>query len=543
MNTKTLIVDPAVLQIEKIVAEKSSLTIFTKSAQKQVRCPLCQHVAVKRHSSYERHLADLPWQGVAVKLCLLLRRFFCVNDLCTRKIFAERLPNVATDFARRTLRLNETLAAVAFAVGGEAGRRLAEKLGLLVSADTLLRRIRQSAAPRAETPRVLGIDDFAFRKRHNYGTILINLETRDPVDLLPDRESKTVSEWLKAHPGVEIVARDRSPLYAEGITLGAPEAEQVADRWHLLKNVVDVLKEFLNTHHPEFSRARQAIINRQSSSIDSVNLPADNPPSDRRTKAKEQTRQKRLELFNAVQALKNDGCTQNEIIRRLGISKAYARRLIHAETFPERSPFPPRRTSVDIYAEYLHRRWAEGCQNASELWREIKEQGFQGAMGAVTRYVRLRMRDPHQIKQQYRRRAPLPAIKMVLPSARRAAWLLLKDPAELTDEERLFIGELTESSAEIKQAVALTKQFQELIKTRNIDLLEQWLAKAENLSAKWKNFVKGLRQDGQAVRAALTTDWSNGQTEGQVNRLKFLKRQMFGRAKFDLLRARVLYRG
>jgi len=153
------------------------------------------------------------------------------------------------------------------------------------------------------------------------------------------------------------------------------------------------------------------------------------------------------------------------------------------------------------------------------------------------------MRDPHQIKQRYQRRARLPAIKMVLPSARRAAWLFLKDPAEITDEERLFTGELMKSSAEIKQAVTLTKQFQELVKTRNVDFWDEWLSKAENLGAKWKNFVKGLRQDGAAVKAALTTDWSNGQTEGQVNRLKFLKRQMFGRANFDLLRARILYRG
>ena len=538
MTTKTLLADPAVLRVEKIVAEKSSLIIFMKSVQKQAHCPLCQHVSVKRHSHYNRRLADLPWQGVAVKTSLSIGRFFCTNDLCARKIFAERLPKVAADFARRTLRLNETLTDLAFALGGEAGRRLAEKLGLLISADTLLRRIRQFALRPDQTPRVLGIDDFAFRKRHNYGTILIDLETREPIDLLPDRESKTVSEWLKAHPGVEIVARDRSPLYAEGVALGAPAAEQVADRWHLLKNVVDVLKEFLNQHHSEFSQARQVVIGRQSSAVETVNL-----PSDRRTKARAQTRTRRFELYNKVQALKKDGSTQNEVVRRLGISKQYARRLIHAAIFPERSPFPPRRTSVDIYADYLHRRWAEGCQNASGLWREIKEQGFAGARGAVTRYVRLRMRDPHQITQQYQRRTQLPAIKMPLPSARRAAWLFLKDPAELTAEEKLFIDELLESSSEIKQAVTLTKQFQELVKTRNSDFLEQWLASAEGLSAKWKNFVKGLRQDGAAVKAALTTDWSNGQTEGQVNRLKFLKRQMFGRANFDLLRARVLYRG
>ena len=198
---------------------------------------------------------------------------------------------------------------------------------------------------------------------------------------------------------------------------------------------------------------------------------------------------------------------------------------------------------MDSYADYLRRRWTEGCQNASELWREIKEQGFAGARGAVTRYVRLRMRDPNQIKVRYQRRTQLPAIIMALPSARRAAWMFLKDSAELTDEETLFIDELLESSSEIKQAVTLTKQFRELVKTRNSDFLEQWLAKAEGLGAKWKNFAKGLRQDGAAVKAALTSDWSNGQTEGQVNRLKFLKRQMFGRANFDLLRARVLYRG
>ena len=161
----------------------------------------------------------------------------------------------------------------------------------------------------------------------------------------------------------------------------------------------------------------------------------------------------------------------------------------------------------------------------------------------MTRYVRLRMRDPNQIEVRYQRRARLPAVKMVLSSARRAAWLFLRDPAELTNEEKLFTGELMELSAGIKQVVTLTKQFQELVNTRNIDLLEQWWSAAENLSSKWKNFVKGLGQDGAAVKAALTTDWSNGHTEGQVNRLKFLKRQMFGRAKFDLLRARVLYRG
>lgn len=521
MDAKTLLADPAALRIEKIVTENSSVIISLKSVQIQVHCPVCHPLSIKRHSSYRRTLADLPWQGVDVRLILSVRRFFCINDLCRRKIFAERLPQVAADFARHTLRFNKALTALAFALGGKAGRRLAEKLSLVVSADTLLRRIRQSSPPATATPRVLGVDDFAFRKRHTYGTLLIDLERHRPIDLLPDRESTTVADWFKEHSGVEVVARDRSLQHMEGITQGAPAAIQVADRFHLLKNVVDVLKEFLNQHHAAFHQARQSLIKSQSAPVEGAKF-----PSDRRTRAKEQTRQKRLELYERVQALKREGCHQNEIIRRLGISKQYARRLLHAEACPERSPFPPRRTSVDRYADHLHARWTEGCQNATQLWREIKEQGFAGAMGAVTRYVRLRMRDPAQIRQQYMHRVKVPAMKMILPSARRAAWLLIKQPEDLCAEEQQFVSELLKSSAEIEQAVSVTKRFQELVKGRRVEELEGWLVEAEQHGTKWKNFVRGLRQDLRAVKAALTTEWSNGQTEGQVNRLKFLKRQM-----------------
>ena len=197
-----------------------------------------------------------------------------------------------------------------------------------------------------------------------------DLETREPIDLLPDRQSQTVAGWLKAHPGIEIVSRDRAQEYAEGITLGAPQAIQVADRWHLLKNAVDVLKEFLNQHSSHFHEARQA-----------AQSPPDKPgvtamvPRDRRTEARRLTRKKRLELYHKVQRLKKQGCRQNQVARQLGISKGYAKRLFQAETFPERAPFPPRRTSVDGYTEYLRRRWQEGCQNATQLVGKFQQSG------------------------------------------------------------------------------------------------------------------------------------------------------------------------
>ncbi len=293
----------------------------------------------------------------------------------------------------------------------------------------------------------------------------------------------------------------------------------------------------MNQHSSDFHPARQAVVN-PNGERHKPNVQF----NDRRTAARQLTREKRLELYNKVQTLKNDGCGQKQVVRQLGISNGYARRLYLAETFPERSAFAQRRTSLDNYADYLHQRWQEGCQNASELWRELKEQGFAGALGAVTRYIRLRMRDPAQIKKQYMHRAKITARRFALPSARRAAWLFLKDSDELTNEEQTFVGEMLKVEP-VAQAVAVTKRFQALVRTRNAELFDQWLKDAETLSTKYKNFVKGLRQDYKAVRAALESRWSNGQTEGQVNRLKFIKRQMYGRANFDLLRARVLYRG
>ncbi len=230
MNTAAILADPAVLRLEKIVAEENCLTIVVSSIQRSAKCPLCSQFSRKKHSLYLRRVADLPLQGVPVLLRLAVRKFFCSNDSCRRKVFAERLPSVVAAFARRTARLDTAFAAIAFALGGKAGAALTKQLALTISRHTLLRRIRRQAVQAPDAPRVVGIDDFAFRKRHTYGTILVDLETREPVDLLPDRESKTVAQWFKAHPEIEVVARDRSQEYAEGIALGAPRAEQVADR-------------------------------------------------------------------------------------------------------------------------------------------------------------------------------------------------------------------------------------------------------------------------------------------------------------------------
>ncbi len=250
---------PEGLRPRNITAGLSGLTVHAKVAATSARCPLCGNRSPKVHSRYERTIADLPWRNVSLTLKIRARRFFCVNRRCQRVIFCERLPEVAA-YARKTDRLEEALLSIAFELGGEAGARLARELDLLVSPDALLERIREAPACDAdERVRVLGIDDWAKKKGHSYGTILVDLEKHRVVDLLPDRTAETLQEWLKAHPaGIEVVSRDRYQPYIDATRRGAPKALQVADRWHLMKNLTDTLERVLERERISLGEALKA---------------------------------------------------------------------------------------------------------------------------------------------------------------------------------------------------------------------------------------------------------------------------------------------
>jgi transposase len=479
---------------------------------------------------------------VAIKLQLHSRKFRCQNPLCLQKVFCERLPKVVAVYARKTVRLNQALTLLAFALGGQAGARTACQLNLQVSGDSLLRRIRSFPLPSSDTPSVLGVDDFAFRRGHRYGTILVDLQQRKVIDLLPDREATTLATWIESHCGVQIVTRDRSGAYAEGIRSGAPEALQIADRWHLLKNLRETLERALQNRQSGLQAAAEVIKQQQRCTDTVIEAGATTMLSSRNGKQSQQSRERRLACYAKVQQLKQRGLSIRGIARSLKMSRMTVYRYLGSEDFPERAPAKKRRSQLDSYVPYLHRRWAQGCHNAEQLWREISAQGYGGKEAMVRRYVwRLRTRlqeFPEDSKAQ-----TTITIGFQAPSAKQAAWWLLKEEKDLKEEEKQFVAELLALCPEIKAIQEQAEGFWEMVKHRDETKFAVWLQSAKDgLSKEMKGFAEGLSRDQEAVAGALRSNWSNGQTEGQVNRLKYVKRQMYGRANFDLLRARVLHK-
>jgi transposase len=418
-------------------------------------------------------------------------------------------------------------------------------MALNVSPDTLLRRVRSAAHSDHTTPKVLGVDDWAFRRNKTYGTILVDLELRQVIDLLNDRDAQTLSDWLSKHPGVEIISRDRATAYAEAARSAAPLAQQVADRWHLLKNLTEAFERVLQNRSASLSAAAEVIVQAQvNSSTAIIEAGPVTMLSSRSGKEACESRKRRYGRYKKVMRLYKKGVSTRSIAKVMKMSRMTIYKYVRADSFPERAASRPRGSALNEYLTYIHRRVAEGCDNATQIWREVAQQGYKGEEAMVRRYMgRLRVRLKTLPAKEELKLEKLDTMFRP-PSPRGATWMLLKEEKDLKEEERGFIDQLTRLCPEVKKARELAERFQKMIKQREVDELDGWIEEARASQIKeMVGFAEGLKKDRKAVGGTLQYEWSNGQVEGQVNRLKLIKRQMYGRAKFDLLKARVLYSG
>ena len=524
------------LRIVRIERLPDELLVEARSRATAARCPVCRRRSRRVHSRYTRKIVDQPIGEHPVTIHLQVRRFRCRTARCLRRAFAEQVPRLAARYARRSVPLQRYLQDLGVTLGGRPGARFARRHGVRTSRTTLLRRVRALPDPALTAPAALGVDDFALRRGHRYGTVVVDLERRRVVDVLPDRTAETLAGWLREHGQPQVICRDRGGDYASGARQGAPEATQIADRFHLARNSGEVLERILARHPAALrSAVRQA---------DSTPAACQAAPGSPLAAGGNPRRERRLARYERVVALRREGHSITAISQAVGLSRPTVRKYVQAEGFPE---WPARRTALSVgtaHATYLEERWRDGCRDATVLWQELRARGFPGSRRMVQRAVAGWREEPGRrgraATQTGGTPAPAPP-RPRPPSARQAMWLLLRPVDELTPAQQEMRRRLLAAAPDVQEALPLLEAFRGMVRHRDHAALADWLQTAATSPVReLRTFAANLRRDLAAVEAALTYDWSSGQVEGQVTKIKLVKRQMYGRAKPDLLRKRVL---
>lgn len=502
--------------VESMRREPDNLTVAARSAAGDAACPCCGGRSRRVHSRYLRNLQDLPCSGRVLRIRVMVRRFRCTMGSCPARIFAECLgAAIAAPFARRTTRLDRLVHHLGLALGGRPGAGLATRLLLSISRDTLLRTLRRRAARPRGTPTIIGIDDWAWKRGQRYGTVICDLQRRRIVDLLPDREPATLDAWLTAHPDIAIVARDRGGGYGQAVTRVHPRALQVADRWHLMENASAAFLDTLRCLMPVIRRAVGTTV------IDPALLTC-------AERIQYDGYLRREQANAAIMELARGGMAIKAIVRRTGCSRKTVRQVLRGE---RSDVFRCRTSSLDPWLDRLDREWAAGCHIGAELWRRLQARGFRGSLRAVGEWAARRRRSEG---------ASAGGTERAL-SARRLGRLMLVGRTRLAKAEAALIAVIEEALPSVVKARELVERFQKMIRRGDGRDLDTWIHHA--LKNPLASFASGICADRNAVAAAIAEPWSNGQTEGQITKLKLVKRQMYGRAKLDLLRARLVVEG
>ncbi|ERT08711.1 transposase family protein [Lyngbya aestuarii BL J] len=411
-------------------------------------------------------MTDLSWANFRVTLKLDVRKFFCNNPDCQRRIFAERITDVAVSWARKTQRLTQQLTAIGLALAGNAGVRLSKYFGFQVSRNTLLNLVRIIPLAPIQTPLILGVDDFAFRKRHTYGTILVYLEKSQPIALLEDREAETLIEWLKEHPGVEIVSRDRSKTYEKAVRQGAPDAIQVADRFHILQNLVEALEQVFRSHLQtlkEVEKLHTGSPVNDPSKVEVVAVPPASNQTQKELSKATQRRERRILIHKQVWELRRQGLSGKAIAKKLGIGVTSVFRYLRHPQFLERQGRSDRgRSKLDPYKIYILQQWNQKFCDKKKLFEEIKKQGYSGSYDTVARYTR-RLRQATGVELRKRIiNQPLPQVTEPLRVAltpSKATRLVMQKLNYLDVNDQQLIILLKTHSHELAEAIQLARLF------------------------------------------------------------------------------------
>lgn len=562
MEASALLPASSHISIDGIRIEPTFVEVRAHANATSRVCPTCLEISSRVHSRYERTVRALPWRGTPVKIRFLARRFFCDNPVCDRLIFSEQLEELVVRRGQSTPRFNRKLLDIGLEAGGEPGARLSIKLGIPTSGPTILRRLRGTSLPAEEKPSVIGVDDFALKRGQVYGTLFVDHHSHRVIDIIPDRSSESTAAWLRRHESIRIVTRDRSALYAKGIRNAQPDAVQVADRWHLLHNAREALIDQLDRDYREVTAAHAEASNEMASkasasdvsseppaSIDSSKARAIDTPVEltvqRSTPTKAQLdsqvrRERRLERYHKIIGLRQQGAGIRAIARALGVSRNTVQKFIRAASFPEHSKRCTRK-GVDPFVKQIRAWWDAGIHNAREIHRRAKELGFVGSWFCIRRLV-APWRDPRLACSGPRSSVRVKAPLLSRFNSNRLSWLLIRDEIDRAEDESLLLTKLLFRSASIATATRLCREFGTIVRSRDETKMRDWIrnAMAQVDSPAMASFATGLRQTQEEVCNAMTHHWSNGRAEGHVNRIKMIKRKMYGRANFDLLRIRVL---
>ncbi|MFO7891968.1 MAG: ISL3 family transposase [bacterium] len=527
------------LKAGNILFNSEYLYIKVLACQLSSVCPVCNKTSFRTHSKYKRKLADLPVSGKQVRIELIARKYFCDNPVCSRIIFTERFSFEIIPYGRRLCRSNELLGKISLELGGNKGSTISRYMGIPISASTALRIIKGiEVTATTATSGIIGVDDWAFKKASTYGTIIVDLVSKEVIDLLPDREADTLAQWLKGHPEITVVSRDRSSTYAMGIRNGAPQARQVADRFHLLMNLGEATKKVFQAKGKDIREAYN-LFNNPENLEPEIEEEKQDPElvSEENQVIPDNINFERLYKFEKVKELHQAGYPIRKIHRTLKIHRQTVKRYIDQETLQRKES--PRSTNIEPFIEFL----LQECnrdKTYKELHQTIRNMGFNGGYTQFCNNMNRLWQMQFPANPRRKNSVPLAPLKTWSPT--KLSVMLYKDPEQLTGDDAKFMNLMLDKDPQINQMEKLVKKFKVLFLEKKDGLLKEWIDEASQSESRLQNFAKNLLKDFEAVNNAVITPYSNGQVEGQVNRLKNIKRMMYGRASFELLRNMVLIR-